>query len=349
MTWNKSKDVFALMVGHGRSLDGTWDCGCTYGKYTEAGLMLGIIKVAVKWLRKSGVKVITDADDANNRNMKASVAWANNKKAKYYMSVHCDYQKASAGVYPLYVSAKGKRMADKIGKRVAKSMGMKYKGACKRTDLYELNATNMPSVILETGSIKADLKYLKQYKKYGRALAKAICKYIGVEIYVYNRIKLLRKMAYIIAYMNSHHFKYTPKGKDCAFTWAGAKKKKKTNCCCTVCYGMQECGFLKPGQIFWCNGEKVSYIGKGTEAQLKKVARITHPNKVPKTAKPKRGYITGTKNNPHTMVFAGWVKSGKNKHPVWYSWSPTDAGKKQPKHKPSYDNKKINTFVILKN
>ena len=40
-----SKKV-ALMCGHGRSVDGSWDPGCAYGKYTEAGLMLPITKAA---------------------------------------------------------------------------------------------------------------------------------------------------------------------------------------------------------------------------------------------------------------------------------------------------------------
>lgn len=181
MAWNKKKDVFALMVGHGKSIDGTWDPGCVYGKYTEAGQMLQIVKYAVKYLRGSGVKVLTDADKDNNRNMISCVKWANNKEAKYYMSVHCDYKLASAGIYPLYVSSAGKKMAQSIGKSVKKSMGMKYKGAGKREDLYELYATDMPAVIFETGAIKADLKYLKQHEAYGKALAKAICNFIGVE------------------------------------------------------------------------------------------------------------------------------------------------------------------------
>ena len=37
MAWNKKKDVLALMCGHGKSIDGSWDPGCTYGKDTEAG------------------------------------------------------------------------------------------------------------------------------------------------------------------------------------------------------------------------------------------------------------------------------------------------------------------------
>ena len=181
MTWNKSKDLFALMCGHGKQLNGVWDSGCTYGNYTEAGLMLKITKETVKHLRASGIKVLTDADGNNNKNMKACVQMANARGARFYMSLHCDYKLASAGVAPLYVSKKGKSMATKIGKKTAKLMGMKWKGAFKRTDLYELNATKMPSTIFETGAIKADLKYLKDYKKFGKALAQAICAYFGVK------------------------------------------------------------------------------------------------------------------------------------------------------------------------
>lgn len=174
------KIKFALMVGHGTQTNGVWDGGCAYGGYTEAALMLKITKVAVKYLRDRGVEVITDADKNNNKNMIACVAWANKEKVDYYMSVHCDYYLATAGVAPLYVSASGKKMATSVGEYIAKKMGMKWKGAFKRTNLYELNATNMPSVILETGAIKRDLKYLKEYKKYGTALGQAICNYLGI-------------------------------------------------------------------------------------------------------------------------------------------------------------------------
>ena len=181
MTWNKKKDVFALMCGHGKSINGSWDCGCVYGTHTEADLMLAITKVAVRYLRNSGVKVLTDADKNNNRNMISCVQWANIKNAKMYMSVHCDYKLATKGVMPLYVSGSGKKMAKAVGKSVAKDMDMKWKGLSKRPDLYELTQTDMPAVIFETGAIKADLKHLKKSEKYGKALAKAICKYIGVD------------------------------------------------------------------------------------------------------------------------------------------------------------------------
>ena len=200
MKWNKKDDVLALMVGHGTMTNGKWDPGAAYGKYTEAALMLPIVKVAVKKLRQSGVRVLTDADKGNNRNMISSVAWANKNKCKLYMSVHCDYKDATPGVAPLYKTSAGKEFTTTVGKKVAKLMDMKWKGAFKRTDLHELNATDMPAVIFETGAIKADLKYLKDYKKYGRSLAKAICAYLGVKYYVKPKSQKLADMAKKLAY-----------------------------------------------------------------------------------------------------------------------------------------------------
>ena len=142
----------ALMVGHGKTTSGTWDSGCAYAGYTEAALMLPITKAAVKYLRQSGVTVISDADTNNNRNMVVDVEWANREKVDAYISVHCDWYKAPTGVYPLYVSARGKKIADALNSAIKSGIPMKSRGVCKRTDLYELNATNAPACILETVS-----------------------------------------------------------------------------------------------------------------------------------------------------------------------------------------------------
>ena len=313
MKWNKS-DILALMVGHGKSLDGSWDSGCIYGNYTEAGLMLNIVKVAVKWLRKSGVKVITDADDANNRNMKASVAWANNKNARVYISVHCDYSKAPKGVAPLYKSEAGRIMATTIGKSIAKDMKMTWRGAFKRNDLYELNATKMTAIILETGSIKADLKYLKDYKKYGKALAKAICKYIGVPLYSNKNAKVIKAVKAVVIKEKKLKFKYQVSGN--ATSWKSAKKQKTTNCSRTISYGLQVAKILKAGQVFWLNGDKVVCRGSGAKTQLLKFYEVLHPHKATKNIKLKKGDICGYGNPAHTQMFAGYDSLGREK---WYS------------------------------
>lgn len=172
----------AVMCGHGTQTNGKWDCGTAYAGYNEAALMLPITKAAVKYLRASGVTVISDADNNNNKNMIADVAWANKEKVQLYVSIHCDYSKAPSGVMPLYVSANGKKLASALNNAIKNGMPMKSRGVIKRSDLYELNSTSMPACILETGSIKADLKILRdQPDKYGKLIAQGICNYLGVK------------------------------------------------------------------------------------------------------------------------------------------------------------------------
>ena len=174
--------TIAVHCGHGVSLDGSWDSGCVYKGYSEAKLMLAITKAAVKYLRASGVKVQSDADHGNNKNMIADVRQANNSGVAMYLSIHCDYSGAPRGVMPLYVSGSGKKLAKCLEKTIKKDMGMKSRGVQKRTDLFELNGTDMTACILETGSIKADLATLRDHPdKYGKAIAKGICQYMGVK------------------------------------------------------------------------------------------------------------------------------------------------------------------------
>ena len=173
--------TIAVQCGHGVSTDGSWDSGCVYKGHTEAALMLKITKAAVKYLRKSGVTVISDADHGNNKNMIADVRWANNVGCKLYVSIHCDYSGAPKGVMPLYVSGSGKKLGKCLEKSIKKDLKMRSRGVQKRTDLWELNGTDMTACILETGSIKGDLATLKgKPDAYGKAIAKGICAYLGV-------------------------------------------------------------------------------------------------------------------------------------------------------------------------
>ena len=83
--------TIAVQCGHGVSTDGSWDSGCVYKGHTEAGLMLKITRAAVKYLRAAGVKVISDADHGNNKNMIEDVRGANRVGCDLYVSIHCDY------------------------------------------------------------------------------------------------------------------------------------------------------------------------------------------------------------------------------------------------------------------
>lgn len=189
--------TIAIQCGHGVSIDGSWDSGCVYKGHTEAALMLKITKAAVKYLRKSGVSVISDADHGNNKNMIADVRWANNVGCKLYVSIHCDYSGAPRGVMPLYVSGSGKKLGKCLEKSIKKDLKMRSRGVQKRTDLWELNGTDMTACILETGSIKGDLATLKgKPDTYGKAIAKGICAYLGVAFKEGSKPKLKAKDTY---------------------------------------------------------------------------------------------------------------------------------------------------------
>lgn len=172
----------ALYIGHGRSTDGSWDPGTTWSGLTEAALMLPIGQSAVKNLEASGIAVLTDAFSGNNINMIKQVSEANRKGADVFVSLHCDYYKAPSGTLPLYISNKGKALANAINKRVMAATGLGTRGLSRRTDLYELKQTKMPACIFETGSIDDDSDvFLDKADIYGRAVAQGICDYLGVE------------------------------------------------------------------------------------------------------------------------------------------------------------------------
>ena len=178
---------FGVYCGHGKSQNGSWDPGTTYNGKTEAALMLPITQKAVYYLRaQSGTgKVYTDVDtgENNNINMIEQVKEANKKGVDVFVSLHCDWYKAPTGTMPLYVSTKGKNLAIAINKRVMAATGIKTRGVTKRTDLHELNATNMPACIFECGSIKADASKWNETKEidaWGKAIAQGICDFVGI-------------------------------------------------------------------------------------------------------------------------------------------------------------------------
>lgn len=174
-----------LVCGHGKSTDGSWDPGCAYKGNTEAALMLPITQKAAYYLRTQNIIVHTDVDagENNNMNMIRSVQEANKKKVDVYVSLHCDWYKAPTGTLPLYVSNEGKNLAIAINKRVMADTGITTRGVTKRTNLHELNATDMVACVYETGSIKYDAKKWDEAKEidtWGKAIAMGICDYLGV-------------------------------------------------------------------------------------------------------------------------------------------------------------------------
>jgi N-acetylmuramoyl-L-alanine amidase len=369
-----SKKV-ALMCGHGKSKNGSWDTGTTYKGYTEAGLMLPITKAAVKYLRKWGVKVISDADTNNNKNMLVDVAWANKQKCDIYVSIHCDYYKAPAGVMPLYVSAKGKKLASCLNSTIKKGMPMKSRGVVRRTDLWELNGTDMPACILETGCISKDLGHLKAYDKYGKLIAKGICKYLGVEIPKKTETKkeepkkeeTKKEEPKKEEPKKTEHDKLIDKEmKACKAQsdWMKkskykfqehptiAKSKKMGTCVTYVACVLQRIGILKSGQYIWQNGN-----GYGTGkvyGDNNKMVVTYMKNKSLKSLKDKlkKGDIillddnkSGRKGNGgHIFILTGkWTKNGNP-----YIWDNVTAQRGKQKAYAYNGNRKVLARIRLK-
>lgn len=164
-----------------------------------------------------------------------------------------------------------------------------------------------------------------------------------------NAWKFRKKLNQIANYMIKHGFRYTHASKDCAPTWTKAKKMKVSNCAMMICYALQESGFLKPGEHFWLNGNKIVLKGGLTMEKMKKLFIIDHPHKPPKAFKRlHKGTICGYRNAAHTMAYEGRTKKGT---PKWFSWPPkTVKGKRvpQPCTKKHYTNKDIDTTLYLK-
>ena len=170
----KSGHVY-VAPGHGVQTDGVWDCGCTDGDYTEADLMQNIAVVVARNLRDWGIEVTTEADTGNDKNMVYSVAAANEVGADLYISLHCDYNLAPSGTYPIVYpgSGDGINFATAVNNSVMAVMGIGTRGILQRDD-YEVSYTDMPACIFETGSICRDINKLLDVEKYGYAVAQGI-------------------------------------------------------------------------------------------------------------------------------------------------------------------------------
>lgn len=170
----KSGKIY-LAVGHGVSSDGSWDCGCVDGNYTEAELMLAIGKEAVARLRNMGFTVMSDADTENNKNIAVCVPESNDWGADVYISLHCDYNAAPSGTLPIAYpgSGDGVRLANCLIASAQARLGLRTRGVLQRDD-WEVSDTNAVACIFETGGIRPDIALLTNAAAFGEVVAQGI-------------------------------------------------------------------------------------------------------------------------------------------------------------------------------
>ncbi|MEG2419066.1 MAG: peptidoglycan-binding protein, partial [Eubacterium sp.] len=152
------------------------------GNYTETALMMAIGGFMAKALRAMGVEVITDCDTGNDRNITYCVRDANGARVEAYVSLHCDYNQAPSGTYPIVYpgSSEGIRLAQCLDNAVRARIAIGTRGILQRAD-WEVTDTDMPACIFECGSIRADIGILTgQQEAYGYALACGVADYFGI-------------------------------------------------------------------------------------------------------------------------------------------------------------------------
>lgn len=330
-----SKKTIAIFCGHGVSRDGTWDSGCVYNGYTEATLMEKITRSAVYYLRQCNVKIITDVP-GNRINMYAQVDAANAGGADLFVSVHCDYYKATEGTLPLYLSESGRRAAKAMNKYVLRYSSVKTRGLGFKRGLYELGATQMPAVIFECGSIKADRKnFEREYDAIGFGIARGICEFFDVEFSAI-QFKLLQKLAGIELQV-LRNLKYSGKATNATYKQA-LGGNKLMNCALVVSWALQRAHVLEYGQRIWL-GEKVN---GPAAAALREKCKVMHPKKKWYNCGLHIGDIVGfqwgsaSANKVHTMVLIGYDKG----RPVWATFGGSDVAAKDCSRKRAYYERK---------
>ena len=335
----------AVFCGHGTSLNGAFDAGCTYGRFTEAQLMEKVTKSCVHYLRASGVEVLTDVP-GNKINMTKQVEKSNKAGVRLHVAFHCDYSGAPAGTLPLYMSESGRKLAKLMNKYVMQYSSLKTRGLCRRNDLYELRVTDAPAVIFEVGSIKRDLRTMRfEYDAIGFGAARGICAYLGVK---FNppQMQLLGALTTLEKGILKNHFTYN--GKATYNTYRKALQgKHQVNCALYITWGLQKTGILPTNRRIWL-GDTVN--GSGAET-LKKRCSVYHPNKLPKNTWFHIGDVVGFQwgsskaNKVHTMVLRGFV----NGKPKWATCGGSDLKARDlSRCRPYYDKKKVKTICRIK-
>lgn len=180
--------IVFIETGHGTDMNGDWDTGCTWSDgttdYQEAKVMIPIAKAMTKYLRKSGVEVVTDAYDGNQQNLFAALDYMELHQMDAFVNLHCDYDEAKPGTMPLYRTDEQLALGLALSKGVHEYIDIEDRGPQYREDLDTLNSEkpNCPACLFETGNISDNNKILtEQYDEYGKGLAKGLCDFLGVE------------------------------------------------------------------------------------------------------------------------------------------------------------------------
>jgi len=181
---NAVNKVVVVDAGHGGS-----EVGANYGGVYEKDLNLSIAQYVKAELEKNGVRVYMTRNSDVTTSLASRTSLANSVNADLFVSVHNNAIVGRPGIQGtevLYkdstINRKGvtsKSLATTLQAKVSSLAGTYNKEIINRTNLYVLNRTNMPSVIVEVAYMTnaSDLRKLKDkefHEDAGHAIAVGI-------------------------------------------------------------------------------------------------------------------------------------------------------------------------------
>jgi N-acetylmuramoyl-L-alanine amidase len=173
-----------LAVGHGRRPNGGFDPGAVAPDGTrEYDVARRIVSAAEPLIESRGVEVVSEVEGHGptmDPNYVGSVREVNGRGFDLAVSAHLDWHKAPRGGFVLYVSNAGKAAADKVAASWGRA-GLPQRANSRRTDLYFLNETDCPAVIVECDRVGADVAPSEYVARMAEALAEGVCDALGVE------------------------------------------------------------------------------------------------------------------------------------------------------------------------
>lgn len=165
-----------ISSGHGKYIRGA------SGIIDEVDEARKVVSEIVSWLTEYGHEAIEFHDDVSttqNENLNRIVNFHNSQERDLDVSVHFNAYIPTDGGYGtevLYVTQQA--LAQRIVNAIASASGLINRGAKKRSDLYFLNGTEEPSVLIEVCFVDAAAD-VEQYQANFRDICEAIAALAG--------------------------------------------------------------------------------------------------------------------------------------------------------------------------
>jgi N-acetylmuramoyl-L-alanine amidase len=120
----------------------------------EAPTILTVSKYVCEELEEKGISTLLTRKEEVYVGLGTRCEIANDWGASYFISIHMNSNGPTAvGIETLYKTETGKALATPIQKKLLEATGDVDRGLKHRNDLYVLNGTYMPAVLVEVGFV----------------------------------------------------------------------------------------------------------------------------------------------------------------------------------------------------